>query len=116
MTIYNQLPLYRDSYQLLLDIYQTTNKFSRDFKYTLGQDMKRDCLDMVRYLYNANTDQSERKAHIDKFLASFETLKVEIRLCVDMNILSLNKLAHLSLLMDSIARQARGWRKSSNQA
>lgn len=116
MTVYNQLPIYRDSYQLLLDIYQTTNKFARDFKYTLGQDMKRDCLDLVRHLYNANTDINMRQAHIDKFLSTFETLKVEIRLCVDMNILSVNKLAQLSLLMDSIARQARGWRKRSNQA
>ncbi|MBR4106133.1 MAG: four helix bundle protein [Alphaproteobacteria bacterium] len=115
MTNYNQLPLYRDSYQMLLEVYRITNKFARDFKYTLGQDMKRDCLDMVRHLYNANTLIAERRLHIDKFLASFETLKVELRLCVDMNILSINKLAHLSLLMDAIAKQARGWRAKSNQ-
>ena len=115
MAVCNQLPIYRDSYQLLLEVYQVTNKFARDFKYNLGQDMKRDCLDMVRHLYNANHDVAARAEHIDKFLSTFEVLKVDIRLCVDMNMLSINKLAQLSLLMESISRQARGWRAKSRR-
>lgn len=113
MVLYSQLPIYRDSYQLLLEIYQITNKFARDFKYTLGQDMKRDVLDLFRDLYGANMSIENRREHLNKFLASFELLKVEMRLCADLKILSLNKLAQLSLLMDNISKQAKGWRKSN---
>ena len=113
MVQYSQLPIYRDSYLLLTEIYKATNKFSRDFKYTLGQDMKRDCLSLFRYLYGANVEVAKRQEYIDSFLTSFELLKIELRLCVDLNILSIKQLAHLSLIMDNIARQAKGWRKKS---
>ncbi len=113
MVLYNQLPIYRDSYALLLEIYQTTNKFSRDYKYTLGQDMKRDSLLLFRELYGANVSVEKRIEHLDNFLTAFEMLKIEIRLCVDLNVLSIKKLAQLSLLMDSIAKQASAWRKKS---
>lgn len=114
MVLYSQLPIYRDSYQLLLEIYQATNKFPRDFKYTLGQDMKRDSLALFRDLYGANMSAENRRQHLDNFLTAFELLKVEIRLCVDLNVLSIKKLAQLSLIMDSIAKQAAAWRKRSN--
>lgn len=109
--LYNQLPIYRDSYVLLTEIYQATNKFSRDVKYTLGQDMKRDALSLFRDLYGANMSPENRRQHLDKFLTSFELLKIEIRLCVDLNVLSIKKMAHLSLIMDSIAKQAQAWRR-----
>ncbi len=111
MVLYSQLPIYRDSYQLLLEIYQATSKFPRDFKYTLGQDMKRDALMLFRDLYGANVSPEERRKYLDNFLTAFELLKTEIRLCVDLNVLSIKKLAQLSLLMDNIAKQAQGWRK-----
>jgi len=40
MTYYNNLPVYRSSYNLLLDIYNLTKNFSREYKYTLGQKLK----------------------------------------------------------------------------
>ena len=111
MVLYNQLPIYRDAYQLLLEIYQITNKFPRDFKYTLGQDMKKSALELFKELYNANISIENHKEYINKFLASFELLKIEMRLCTDLQILSVNKLAQLSLIMDCIGKQASGWRK-----
>lgn len=113
MVLYSQLPIYRDSYTLLLEIYQITNKFPRDYKYTLGQDMKRDSLFLFRELYGANVSVEKRAEHLDNFLTAFEMLKIEIRLCVDLNVLPIKKLAQLSLIMDSIAKQAMAWRKKS---
>lgn len=113
--MYNQLPIYRDAYVLLTEIYRTTSKFPRDYKYTLGQDMKRDCLSLFRDLYSANVSVENRAMHLENFLKSFELLKVEIRLCVDLNVLPIKKLAQLSLIMDDIARQASAWRKKSKK-
>ena len=112
MVLYNQLPIYRDSYVLLTEVYKETSRFPRDYKYTLGQDMKRDCLSLFRDLYGANIDVENRSKHLEKFLTSFELLKIEMRLCVDLNIMSIRKLAEISLIMDSIAKQAKGWRKA----
>ncbi len=115
MVMYSQLPIYRDAYLLLTEIYQTTSGFPRDYKYTLGQDMKRDCLSLFRDLYSANVSAENRALHLENFLKSFELLKIEIRLCVDLRVLSVKKLAQLSLIMDSIAKQAAAWRKKSKK-
>ena len=114
MVMYSQLPIYRDSYMLLMEIYQATDKFPRASKYTLGQDMKRDVLNLFRDLYGANTSPDKRREYLDHFLTSFEMLKIEIRLCVDLNILPIKKLAQLSLMMDNIAKQATAWRRSKS--
>ena len=44
MALYYELPVYRDVYNLILMIFECTKDFSKEYKYTLGQDMKRDAL------------------------------------------------------------------------
>lgn len=111
MALYYNLPVYRDTYKLILKIFEVTKDFSKEYKYTLGQDMKRDALSLVRNIYRANKSLS-KKDHLDAFLDDFELLKLEIRLCADLKILSIKKQAALSLLMDSISKQVTGWRNA----
>jgi hypothetical protein len=44
MALYYDLPVYRDVYSLILKIFEYTRDFPREYKYTLGQDLKRDSL------------------------------------------------------------------------
>ncbi len=111
MALYYDLPVYRDTYKLILKIFEFTKDFSKEYKYTLGQDMKRDALQLVRSIYRANKS-TNKKEHLETFLDDFELLKLEIRLCTDMKILPIKKQAELSLLMDSIGKQITGWSKS----
>ena len=112
MGLYKDLPVYRDCYELLIKVYNMTNKFSREHKFSLGQDMKRDALTMFRSLYRANRSTDKAK-ELEIFLDDFELLKMEIRLCTDLRLLPLSKLAEISLLIDSISRQITAWRKKS---
>ncbi|MFH1563554.1 MAG: four helix bundle protein [Nitrospirota bacterium] len=111
MALYYDLPVYRDTYKLILKIFEFTKDFSKEYKYTLGQDMKRDALQLVRNIYRVNK-ATNKKEHLESFLDDFELLKLEIRLCTDMKVLPIKKQAELSLLMDSIGKQITGWRKS----
>jgi len=47
MALYYELPVYRDTYRLILLNFMVTKDFSREYKFTLGQDMKRDALQLV---------------------------------------------------------------------
>jgi len=42
MALYYELPVYRDTYQLILKIFSVTKDFPKEYKDTLGQDMKGD--------------------------------------------------------------------------
>ena len=40
MAIFNNLPVYKESYDLLVEIFKFTKNFSREYKYTLGERLK----------------------------------------------------------------------------
>ncbi len=98
-------------YQFILKIFEYTKDFPKEYKYTLGQDMKRDGIQLVRSIYRANKAK-EKTVYLESFLDDFEVLKLEIRLCVDMKILSIKKQAELSGMMESIGKQITGWRNA----
>ena len=112
MALYTSLPVYKDTYQLILKVFEITKGFSKEYKYTLGQDMKRDALQLMRSIYRANKHKN-RIEHLEVFLDELELLKLEIRLCVDMKLLPIKKQASLSELLERIGKQVTGWRNSS---
>ena len=112
MALYYELPVYRDTYRLILKIFECTKEFPKEYKYSLVQDVKRHALRLVRSIYRANKE-TDKKEQLDTFLDDFELLKLEIRLCADMKILSFKKQAELSVLMDGIGKQITGWRNAS---
>lgn len=51
MALYYDLPVFKDVYQLILKIFDYTKDFPREYKFTLGQDLKRDGINLVRSIY-----------------------------------------------------------------
>ncbi len=45
MVLYQDLPVFADVYRLTLQIFTLTKDFPREYKFILGQDMKRDEVD-----------------------------------------------------------------------
>jgi len=114
MALYYDLPVFKDVYKLILLIFEYTKDFPKEYKYTLGQDLKRDGINLVRSIYRANKAKNKVE-YLEQFLDDFELLKLEIRLCTDMKIVSIKKQAQLSFLMDGIGKQITGWRNANQQ-
>lgn len=112
MALYYDLKVFKDVYDLVLMIFNYTKDMPREYKFTLGQDLKRDAIVLVRSIYRANKTK-DKVEPLENFLDDFELIKLEIRLCVDMKILSIKRQANLALLMDSIGKQVTSWKKSS---
>ena len=108
MALYYDLPVFKEVYKLILVLFEVTKDFPKEYKYTLGHDIKRDGINLVRSIYRANKAKNKVE-YLETFLDDFELIKLEIRLCVDMKILSIKKQAEISLLMDSIGKQITGW-------
>jgi hypothetical protein len=112
MALYYDLPVFQDVYGMVLLLYQYTKGFPREYKYTLGQDMKRDGIVLVRSIYRANKAK-EKEQYLEQFLDDFELLKFEIRLSVDLHLITIKQQAELTLLLTSIGKQITGWRNAS---
>ena len=51
MALYYDLSVFKDVYQLILKIFDYTKDFPREYKFTLGQDLKRDDINLVISIY-----------------------------------------------------------------
>ena len=111
MALYYDLKVFQDVYQLILKVFEFTKDFPRECKYTLGQDMKKDAIVLVRSIYRANKAKNKTE-YLEQFLDDFEILKLEIRLCVDLKIMSFKKQSEIALLMEGIGKQITGWRNA----
>lgn len=96
---------------MILKVFEFTKDFPREYKFTLGQDMKRDAIVLVRSIYRANKAKNKTE-YLEQFLDDFEILKLEIRLCVDLKIMSFKKQSEIALLMEGIGKQITGWRNA----
>ena len=51
MGLHNELPVYKASYDLLLEIFQFTKDFSKDFKYTVGESLKNETIKLLTLIF-----------------------------------------------------------------
>jgi len=47
MATYDHLPVYKASYDLLLLLFQFTKEFNREYKYTIGEAIKKETVEMI---------------------------------------------------------------------
>jgi hypothetical protein len=64
MALYYGLPVFKDVYKLTLLIYGLTKDVSEEYKYTLGQDLKKDVLVLMRSIYRATKAQNMKKRQV----------------------------------------------------
>ena len=75
----------------------------------MGQDIKRDAICLVRSIYRANRNLQKRE-YIEEFLDNFEILKLELRICADLKLFSVKQQADITVLLESIGKQATAWK------
>jgi hypothetical protein len=64
MALYQDLPVFADIYVLTHKVFLYTQDYPREYKFTLGQDMKRDCLVLLRSIYRINKS-TDKVAHLE---------------------------------------------------
>ena len=111
MALYYTLPVYKELYKFIRLMFFLTTGFPREYKYTIGQDIKRDGMQLMRYIYRANVAQ-DKAVHLSAFIDEFELLKFEVRICHDLRLINTKRYAEIMELMDSIGRQITGWRNA----
>ena len=110
MALYYNLQVYKDVYSLVLLLFQYTKEYPKEYKYSLGEDIRRDSVVLVRSIYRANRAY-EKSPELERFLDDFEVLKFEIRLSKDLHLLSVGHFGEISALMDTIGKEINGWKK-----
>jgi len=86
--------------------------FPREYKFTLGQKIQEEVVELVVLIYRANS-MRDKELFIDQILERVQVIGLLIRLSQDMRILQKKHYASMVEMTESISRQAQGWRKVS---
>lgn len=86
MAQYQHLPIYKITYDLLLRIMEATKNFPREYKYTLGQKLRDEAIELVILIYRANS-HTDKRAFLEMIIERVQLIQLLLRLCHDMRIL-----------------------------
>jgi len=111
MAIYNNLPVYKVSYDFLLDIFTFTKNFDRDYKYTIGEDLKKETTQMITNIYRANSSQS-KFALLQSARENLEVVRLYLRLIKDLKQINLDRFVSLNEKIESVSKQLSAWQNS----
>ena len=116
MTTYDNLPVYHASYTLLVELFRFTKEFSREYKYTLGESIKKETTEMITHIYEANSDKINRYSHIQSARKNIEVIRLFVRLLRDLRQVSIEKFVQLNQVIEIVSKQLLAWQKSTSFA
>ena len=112
MSVYNNLPVYKVSYDFLVDIFNYTKHFSQEYKYTVGESLKKETREMITNIYRANSSQTKRDL-LQTARENLEVVRLYLRLIKDLKQINLEKFIVLNEKIESVSKQLAAWQKSS---
>jgi len=112
MARYDELPVYKASYDLLVEIFQFTKNFKKEFKYTVGESLKKETLELITLIYRANS-RKDKFAVLQEARERIEVIRLFIRLLKDLRQISLKKFVFINKRVENVSKQLTGWQKKS---
>lgn len=107
------LPVFKLAYDLLLRVVHEAHKMDKDFRYSIGQDLKTNLLRVEICIYHAN-DEKEPCRKVDYIKEALERMlevKLYVRILHDSKQLSLKKYALLAEQMVEIEKHLNDWKQ-----
>ena len=89
---------------MLLSIFQFTRDFNREYKYTVGESLKKETIELLTLIYRANSKY--RKTEILQTARErIEVIRLLIRLMKDMKQISLGKFVKINVVVENVSKQ-----------
>jgi hypothetical protein len=111
MANYTELNVYKATYSLLFELLSASKSFNRDFKYTLGENLKNEMIDAMMYIWRANSVY-DKEGHIASAREKIEKCRLYIRLLYDLRQISLEHFTKWNIAIQNISKQLAGWDKN----
>lgn len=115
MALSEELPIYKDSFDLLEQLTELSKDLPKFLRCTLGTRMVDLSLDMLGQIYRANMAMEGRQAVITDMLISYRQLLMLLRVCYHQKALSTGKYAELMKMLDSVGRQGTAWKNKTSE-
>ncbi len=112
MAVYDNLPVYKASYDLMLELFATVKNMEKEYKYTLGERLKNEIIDLIIGIYKANSSH-EKREYLKKSREGLEVVRLLIRASYDLKQINLKRMVYLNEAIENISKQLAGWQKAN---
>ncbi|GHT15603.1 hypothetical protein FACS189426_23330 [Bacteroidia bacterium] len=113
MAIYDNLPVYKTAYDLLMELMLMCKHLPRDTRYTIGERLQQRLMDLMVQIYHANSTEGATKVnHLGLAREYIVEVKLYIRILHDQKQIGDKRIAVLTEKTESISKQLAAWAKS----
>ena len=108
MAKYDTLPIYKATYDVLLRTMHAISHFPREYKYSLGEKIQNEMIELVISIYKANSNHNKRE-FLSSMQEQIQLIYLLLRISHDMKLMPTEKYAGIVEMIDEVASQAKGW-------
>ncbi len=112
MALHSSLPIYKVAYDLLRTVTTTTRNMPRDYKQSIGGEIRAECVAITVLIFRANV-ADDKAPYLQKLIERLQVAELLLRLSVDLQCISTGQYAAAIALTQMVGKQATGWRKSA---
>lgn len=112
MATYNNLPVYKVSYDLLLLLIRSSKNMDQDYWRTLGETIKEELIALITNIYRAH-HRLHKKLLLANARENLEAVRLLMRIANDLKQLSVYDLGQANIYIESINKQLMTWEKNS---
>ena len=104
MATYDELPVYKASYDLLLEIFRFAKDFAKEYKYTVGESLKKEALELITLIFRANSKKQKFET-LQTAREKIEVIRLLIRLMKDLKQINLKKFVLINKQIENVSKQ-----------
>jgi len=87
-------------------------KLKVEYKYTVGETLKKETIDLLTLIYRANT-RHDKTETLQTAREQIEVIQLMIRLMKDMRQITLPQFVQVNQTVENVSKQLNGWQKAS---
>lgn len=108
-----ELPVYKSSYLLLLYSFKLIKNLTREYKYTIGEKIKNEMIDLLMNVYIANKvkNREVKLEKVENAILNIEVIRLLFRLLLDLHEISIKEHVKVNVDIENVRRQLIGWEK-----
>ena len=109
--MFQNLPIFEKTYELILWIYPAVNKFPKSQKFVLGQQIENTVLEILKGIIQANSERN-KLPYLKQISVRLDKLRILIRLSKDLKFISVRQYGFVVDKINEIGKMLGGWIKS----
>jgi hypothetical protein len=116
MATYDNLPVYKQTYDLLLQLFRVCQNMERDYKFTIGENLKKEIITLIINVYRANSRENREKVPLLQLgRENVEVVRLLLRLLQDLKQIGIKEFIMANEKLESVSKQLAAWSNSAKK-